>query len=249
VELNDLGRQYSGSLCVQEIKTQAAKIPYYQAQLLSSGNVRANIYRFALWLCRLLNRIDQEEPDLLYILPDIFVEVPMEIFRAFKLGGCPLFDAKGSDPAALLAPHFPHADEKNPSTLAKELVKLVARHFTDPRIPNPDLKDLYLRRLNYLMQFQEYLNLLEECDYSRANLVPMLFKALDKRYLQLVCKNFLRFAKCRGFKELSLKGQVPQIEDTYSDFFLGRIREILLVTAGESEMEKIGRDFMNVFFN
>jgi hypothetical protein len=42
----------------------------------------------------LFNQIDLEEPDILYILPESFVELPFEIFRAFKRGSHPLYETK-----------------------------------------------------------------------------------------------------------------------------------------------------------
>lgn len=130
------------------------------------------------------------------------------------------------------------------STLAQEVVKFISRHFSDSRIANPDYKETYLTRLNYVMQFQHYIDLLQNTEYSSKNLIPVLLRSFDKRYLLLVCKNFLRFAKCRGFKEISLVGQVQGIEDTYSEFFLKQIREELLQT-----QDKTSKEFMNVFFN
>jgi hypothetical protein len=37
------------------------------------------------------------------------------------------------------------------STFTYELVKFITKHFYDPKIPNPDLKEIYLTRLNILM--------------------------------------------------------------------------------------------------
>jgi hypothetical protein len=58
--------------------------------------------------------------------------------------------------------------------------------------------------------------------------VRTLLTAFDKRYLILVSKNFLRFSKGRGFKEISLAGSMPGIEDTYSEVFLSIVRKQLL---------------------
>jgi hypothetical protein len=93
------------------------------------------------------------------------------------------------------------------------------------------------------MQFQAYMTLLEQDAYARDHLVPAILQSFDKRYLLLVCKNFLRFAKGRGFKELSMVGQVTGVEDTHSPFFLQRLR--LQLTSGD----KLTKDFMNAFFN
>jgi hypothetical protein len=52
----------------------------------------------------------------------------------------------------------------------------------------------------------------------------MILKSFEKKTMYLVSKNFLRFSKGRGFKEISLKNPEIGIEDTYSEFFLNRMR-------------------------
>ncbi len=57
----------------------------YEAVLFCPGSLnRACIYQFARWTVSLFNRIDSEHPDILYILPEAFVEIPFEVFRALK---------------------------------------------------------------------------------------------------------------------------------------------------------------------
>lgn len=56
-------------------------------------------------------------------------------------------------------------------------------------------------------------------------------------------KNFLRFNKGRGFKEISLKNKELGIEDTQSEHFLKKIGEQLRTK------DKTTKDFMNCFFN
>jgi hypothetical protein len=67
-------------------------------------------------------------------------------------------------------------------------------------------------------------------------------KSFDKRYLLLVTKNFLRFWKGRGFKEIQLSPYVS--ENTYSEFYLLKLREQLMKPG-----DKLSKDFMNTFFN
>ena len=43
-------------------------------------------------------------------------------------------------------------------------------------------------------------------------------KSFDKKYLLLVSKNILRFAKGKGFKEIHLSPNLS--ENTYSEYFL-----------------------------
>lgn len=47
-----------------------------------------------------------------------------------------------------------------------ELVKFISRHFFDPKIPNPGLKEIYLTRLNIMMQQQVYVRYFEQCSFA-----------------------------------------------------------------------------------
>lgn len=46
-------------------------------------------------------------------------------------------------------------------------------------------------------------------------------KSFEKRFIFPVTKNFLRFAKGKGFKEIIYQNLV---ENTSSDYFLGKLR-------------------------
>ena len=64
--------------------------------------------------------------------------------------------------------------------------------------------------------------------------------AFERKNIFPVCKNFLRFAKGQGFRDLQLNAT---LENTSSKIFLGRLREELLK---ESPAQQ---DFMNKLFN
>ena len=123
-------------------------------------------------------------------------------------------------------------------------MKFITKHFIDQSIPNPDLKEVYLTRLNFLLQFSTIVEMFERYDYAQQHLVPMLLRSFDKRTMYLVAKNFLRFSKGRGFKEISLRNPEIGIEDTYSEYFLRKVREQLLQSG-----DKVTKEFMNTFFN
>ena len=69
-------------------------MPKYHALLLGHSNGRIAIYRFTLWLTRLMNLIDSKSPQVLYLLPESIVEIPFEIFRLFKRGQFPLYESE-----------------------------------------------------------------------------------------------------------------------------------------------------------
>lgn len=52
------------------------------------------MHKFAFWLIKTLNHIDLSYPDVIYILPENFVEIPFELFRASFRGGVPLYDTE-----------------------------------------------------------------------------------------------------------------------------------------------------------
>jgi hypothetical protein len=47
-----------------------------------------------------------------------------------------------------------------------ELVTIISRHFIDDRIANPDLKEIYLVRLNILLQHNQFIKLFESQNYA-----------------------------------------------------------------------------------
>lgn len=47
-----------------------------------------------------------------------------------------------------------------------ELVAVISRHFIDDRIANPDLKEIYLVRLNILLQHNTFIKLFESQEFA-----------------------------------------------------------------------------------
>lgn len=182
---------------------------------------------------------------MFYMLPESIVEMPFEVHRLFRRGNFSLYETQSDrdkypDDCKLI---FGESGEVH-STLTSELIAFISRHFIDAKIPNPDLKEMYLTRLNFLMQFQQFIEIFERDKYAKTHLIQMLLKSFDKKNMFLVSKNFLRFCKGRGFKEISFANPETGIEDTYSEFYLLKIREQLMIPG-----DKLNKDFMNTFFN
>ena len=51
---------------------------------LQNKNTRDKLMKFSIWLLQLVNYIDQESPDLIYILPDYLIQIPFELLRMMK---------------------------------------------------------------------------------------------------------------------------------------------------------------------
>lgn len=51
---------------------------------LQNKNTRDKLMKFSIWLLQLVNYIDSESPDLIYILPDYLIQIPFELLRMMK---------------------------------------------------------------------------------------------------------------------------------------------------------------------
>ena len=146
--MTDTGRQLSAKPLLDEILTLKSQLPTLHLTLFGTPLLRTSIYSFGYFFVRLLNLLDSTSPELLYILPELFVEIPFEIFRVLKRSHMNMYESEEG------FKQFPQEAQKvlvEGSSLTYELVKFITRHFMDAKIPNPDLKETYLTRLNFLL--------------------------------------------------------------------------------------------------
>ena len=115
---------------------------------------------------------------MFYFLPEKFVRMPFETVRAMKRARVTLYEndlkdgqefEKYKEEYEQISRYQNHQE----TSLPNEIVKYVSRHFSDPKIANPDFKETYLTRLNFLLQFQRYVDLFERDEFSRENLIPL----------------------------------------------------------------------------
>jgi len=57
-------------------------------------NARVAIYRISMLIIRIINKLDENYPDILYLLPESFVEVPFEVFRVLKRGNLRMYETE-----------------------------------------------------------------------------------------------------------------------------------------------------------
>jgi len=126
--------------------------------------------RYSVWLLQLVNYIDQAFPDLVYMLPDHVIQIPFEVLRMVKReselivpSGMPICsNVSRNDLPSGVQSSLISEDESGIRQIQKEkqqdrvfyseLVMFISKHFIDDRIANPDLKEIYLVRLNILLQ-------------------------------------------------------------------------------------------------
>lgn len=125
--------------------------------MFSSSLIRTTVCHFGEWLCRVFNQIDDQCPNVFHFIPESYLENPFEIFRSFKRGGYSFYETEQEERE--MREVFP--DYRKEHSLPVTLASFLSRHFSDPSIPKPDFKETYLTRLNFFMQFQRYIDILE----------------------------------------------------------------------------------------
>jgi len=92
--MTEQGRQSQGKPLVDEIKTLKKQLTPYEIKLFSNRTIRSAIYKIAFFLVRIINKIDEEAPELLYLLPEAIVEIPFEIFRGYRRSQTPMYESE-----------------------------------------------------------------------------------------------------------------------------------------------------------
>ena len=130
---------------------------------------------------------EDEDPEknrgvLLPHVPAYHLEALIESFHALR---------RGDPPFAPTAP--------GPLPGLHGVVRLLVRHFADPRIVNPDIRDAMLQSISVLLQYKEYVAVFEANEEARRRMVPALLRAFDSRFWIPVSNILLRLCKGVGF--------------------------------------------------
>lgn len=162
-DLTEKGKQDKGYSFIEEMTAAARVLPQYSVMFGIQHN-RVQLHKFAHWLIKVLNFIDEKWAGVIYILPESFVEIPFEIFRAFKRGNIPLYETEQDK--VQYKEEMIQVYKNQRTTFSEELVRFIAKHFFDEKIANPDFKEIYLTRLNIMMQSQIYISMFEKDEHS-----------------------------------------------------------------------------------
>ncbi len=90
-ELSHQGKHDYGEHIENEIAQSVNQLPSSELLLLVPY-FRVSLHKFSLWLMRLSNFISASFGNLIYIVPELFISIPFEVFRAFKRAGLPLYE-------------------------------------------------------------------------------------------------------------------------------------------------------------
>ena len=179
LDLTEQGKiERSSEICNEMLKIVRTKLSHWRF-IFQNELVRDMMIRYSVWLLQLVNYIDQAFPDLVYMLPDHVIQIPFEVLRMVKReselivpSGMPISsNISRSDLPSGLQSSLISEDESGIRQIQKEkqqdrvfyseLVMFISKHFIDDRIANPDLKEIYLVRLNILLQHNQFIKLFE----------------------------------------------------------------------------------------
>ena len=126
--------------------------PSYRLIFLNA-NGRDSFARFSTWLMAVVNNLDdpsnkicRAEEGLIYLLPELLPRIPFEIFRIFLRARVDLYDNNKQKLNQL------YTGCLKGKTFKTELCRFIGKYFFDPKIVNPDLKELMIIRLNMMLQ-------------------------------------------------------------------------------------------------
>ena len=129
-----------------EMKELVEQSPNMKLLFLSKHS-KVALSRFCTWLMTVINHLDEsDESDFVYAVPVLFVDIPFELFRAFKraISSNENFEDMFNPPETkigILAN----------TSFQQSLGTFVSRHFFDEKIANPDLKEMMIIRLNMFL--------------------------------------------------------------------------------------------------
>ena len=148
---------------------------------------------------------DSEDPEknrgaLLPHVSAYHLESLMDAFHALRRGDPPL---------------SPTAPEHLPGVHG--VVTLLARHFADDRVANPDVRDAMLQSVSVLLQYPEYVAVFERNEEATRTMVPALLRAFDSRFWIPVGNILLRLCKGAGFGQEKAADPIKAAADAACD--------------------------------
>eukprot|EP00899_Mesostigma_viride_P000846 jgi/Mesvir1/10762/Mv13829-RA.2 len=146
-----------------------------------------------------------ERGRVLPYVPELYVETLVDAFHILTEAGA------AHEAGVVPASHGP---------TAHGFIIFLVLHADDARIVNPDMHDLLLQSITFLLRYADYLAALEANEVARTQLVPMLLRVFDSNFW-IPASNILLRLTCGAGLEKRWKG----VNQSPSTVFQRRIRE------------------------
>jgi hypothetical protein len=134
-------------------------------------SVQVALYKFAFFIIKYLMYLIKKNEYIIYFIPASMTEIPFAIFKLLiNLKSMILYDSTFRQNINKCSQHFDNDD------FVKNLVEFYLILFADEKIANPELKEGFLRKVNFLLEKQ----IIEEFYEDNNKIFELLIKGLLK---------------------------------------------------------------------
>lgn len=154
--------------------------------MLFSTHKRESLFQACVHVVRLLLQLSKRQTLFSYV-PEFYIDAPIEAFHALRRNG---------DYANLTS--FSNGG-------LNDVLTFLVTHFADPRIIDPELRDLLLQSISMLLQYREFVAAFEDNEAAREHLIKNLLLTFDSRFWIPISTILLRLTKGRGFGQNTQK--------------------------------------------
>ncbi|KAG0470148.1 hypothetical protein HPP92_016848 [Vanilla planifolia] len=230
--LDETDKQIKEKSCVEQLKRLKEARKTYREELfdcvrqctwyrvcLFSRWKQRGMYATCMWVVELLLVLSNLGSLFLYV-PEFYVESLVDCFHALRR----------SDPPYVSSAVFIKQG-------LASFVTFVVKHFSDPRILSPDIKDMLLQSISVLVQYKDFMIAFESNKEAVQSMPRALLSSFDNRSWIPVTNILLRLCKGSGF------GSSKHAESSSSVLFQVLLREVCLHDEG------LFFSFLNQLFN
>ena len=134
-------------------------------------SVQVALYKFAFFIIKYLMYLIKKNDYIIYFIPASMTEIPFAIFKLLiNLKSMILYDSTFRQNINKCSQHFENDD------FVKNIVEFYLILFADEKIANPELKEGFLRKVNFLLEKQ----IIEEFYEENNKIFELLIKGLLK---------------------------------------------------------------------
>lgn len=230
--LDDTDKQIREKSCIEQVKRLkdvrngyreelvecVRQCAWYRITLFSRWKQRG-MYATCMWIVEMLLVLSNTESVFLYV-PEYYLESLVDGFHTLRRGDPPFV------PTAIFLKQG-----------LASFVTFVVKHFSDPRISSPDIKDLLLQSISVIVQYKDFMVEFENNREAINRLPRALLLAFDNRSWVPVTNILLRLCKGSGF------GFSKHAESSLSGLFQVLLQETCI------HDEELFSSFLNRLFN
>ncbi|PRP88001.1 hypothetical protein PROFUN_04429 [Planoprotostelium fungivorum] len=213
--------QFAKKIFLTDVIDHVRRCAWIAASLYNKTKQEA-MFEMDLYLVSLLDHVSQYDPIFSYV-PECYIEVLVDCFHALRRGD----------------PPFPLTNDEKKIKGLTGIIGFFINHFMDKRIANPDLRDMLLQSISVLLQYHDFVRIMERDDVEKDKFMHNMLQAFDSRSWIPVANILLRFWKGTGFAQNGHKKGNDCSSKIYQEVFKGECNKDMTLCS----------EFINRIFN